>query len=234
MSIIVAADKEFSGMGDPYQEALHYLLGITSDLADLPVTMKVNEVGKVIGARSISIIHDTGLGCFLDFKHFDIGETIKNAGSWIRHYKPKYMTVSERIKPDAFRQLQEMLPDTLVLPVGPLTDLDNEDFRHFGEVDRDDAVLHFFERIEKLGARGTICSPKDIRLMPESLREKLTIVTPAVKPVWAEKDNNSINALTPAKAREAGADAIVVGRAITKANNRREAAVLTIAEWDAA
>lgn len=230
--LIVALDLKVS-QKDPglvVREAGNYLRRMCDALAPLEVTIKINTLARILGIRAVSIIHDHGLHCFLDLKLFDIGNTLENEAAWIQSCEPSILTVAERVKPAAFTEIARALPKTLVLPVDPLTDLTDEDFRGFGFAGRSDAVTRFFTRIWQKQLPGTICAPVDIALAPEGFRRGATFLTPAVKPAWSLGDDNSINALTPAAAIKAGATAIIVGRGITATDEPLEAAKRTLEE----
>jgi len=228
--LIVAADFRPEPDENPVEQAQAFLERIVNGLSGLEVTIKINTIARILGARAVELIQDEGLSCFLDLKLLDIKNTIENDAAWITYYEPLMLTVGERVKPSALEMLGRLLPKTLILPVGPLTDLEDDDFVHFGMPSRDAEVTAFFDRISKLGVKGAICAPTDIGLAPQGFRDSAIIVTPAVKPAWSVPDNNSANALTPAKAIRAGASAIVVGRGITAEKNIYDAAARTLEE----
>ena len=228
--LIVAADYRPPQNENPVPSTQRFLEKMVDELEGLGVTFKLNTIARILGTRSLELLNDNDIGCFLDLKLFDIGNTLMNDVSWIQFYKPLIVTVAERVKPEAFKRIMTTLDETLVLPVGPLTDLDDADFKHFQLANRQTEVRAFFKRVWQLRAHGAICAPTDIALAPEGFRSDATFVTPAVKPEWSLEDDNSENALTPARAIKAGADAIVVGRGITAAANMRDAAKRTIDE----
>ena len=53
--------------------------------------------------------------------------------------------------------------------------------------------------------------------------EKVTLITPGVRPSGAERDDQE-RVMTPQEAIEAGADFVVIGRPITKASDPKQAA----------
>ena len=68
-----------------------------------------------------------------------------------------------------------------------------------------------------------MCSPKEIELIKENCGKDFIVVTPGIRPKWSVKDDQK-RITTPKDAVEAGVDYMVIGRAITKADNRVEAA----------
>lgn len=200
----------------PRNEAIEFLKRTCDALSFFGVTVKINTVARIVGTEALDIIRDAGLECFLDLKLRDIGNTLENDMSWIRYYDPRILSVSEEIKPSVFTQLQKVLCDTLVVPVGPLTDFVDADFEHFEKTNRKTEAARFWKRIQKLNVRGAICAPTDIVVAPQEFLEKVTIITPGVKPSWTYSTDNSVNAMSPAEAINAGADMIIVGRGITE------------------
>jgi orotidine-5'-phosphate decarboxylase len=63
------------------------------------------------------------------------------------------------------------------------------------------------------GIRAFVCSPQEISIIRGLFGSDVKIITPGVRPVWAEK-GDQVRILTPAKAIAAGADALVIGRPI--------------------
>lgn len=228
--LVVAADFRPNKGENPIPQAQAFLEKIVDELSGMNVTVKINTVARILGGRALELLNDNGLACFLDLKLSDISNTLQNDASWIEFYEPLMVTVMERVKPAGFRSIQAYLPNTMVMPVGPLTDLDDDDFRHFDVADRNAEVVRFFNRIRKLRVEGTICAPTDIKLAPKGFRDSAIFATPAVKPAWTLKDDNSMNALTPRLAIEAGADIIIVGRGITEEDDIRDATKRTLDE----
>jgi orotidine-5'-phosphate decarboxylase len=119
----------------------------------------------------------------------------------------------------------------LLLGVTVLTSLRYEDFVDMGywalECCSDVAKTERFrkEKIERLverqayvaqecGLDGAICSPNEIVTVREKCGKNFIIVTPGVRPEWAEKNDQERTA-TPYEAIMRGADYVVVGRPIT-------------------
>ena len=82
---------------------------------------------------------------------------------------------------------------------------------------------------KEAGLSGVVCSPKEAAELREVLGAEACIVTPGVRPAWAEKGDQS-RVATPAKAFAAGASHLVIGRPITQADDPAEAFARVVAE----
>jgi orotidine-5'-phosphate decarboxylase len=76
---------------------------------------------------------------------------------------------------------------------------------------------------------GVVASPLEIGLIREACGSDFLIVTPGVRPSFAAVDDQK-RIMTPAEAVSSGADYLVIGRPIAKANNAVQAAELIAAE----
>ncbi|MDZ4654448.1 MAG: orotidine-5'-phosphate decarboxylase [Coriobacteriia bacterium] len=68
------------------------------------------------------------------------------------------------------------------------------------------------------GVDGVVCSPQEAAEMRSLLGDGALVVTPGVRPAWAEAGDQARIA-TPADALEAGASHLVIGRPITGADD---------------
>ncbi|TDB39004.1 MAG: orotidine-5'-phosphate decarboxylase [Actinobacteria bacterium] len=68
------------------------------------------------------------------------------------------------------------------------------------------------------GCDGVVCSPEEAAAMRALLGADAYVVTPGVRPAWAEAGDQA-RVATPAEAIEAGASHLVIGRPITGASN---------------
>ena len=86
---------------------------------------------------------------------------------------------------------------------------------------------------ETAGLDGLICAPTDIASIRSVVKRKMTFNTPGIRPTWAivpGDDQNPERIMTPAKAIKAGANRIVVGRPIVRAEKPYNAVMRTIEE----
>jgi orotidine-5'-phosphate decarboxylase len=125
----------------------------------------------------------------------------------------------------------EMLKAAMVVPNRPLllgvTVLTSVG----GDVKED--VLRLTRLAKECGLDGVIASPHEIRPIREVVGKDFLIVTPGVRPAWAETGDQK-RVMTPAEAVAAGANYIVVGRPIVAAKDPALAAQRVIEEMTSA
>ena len=170
---------------------------------------------------------DHGKRIFLDMKFFDIGATVEAAVRGVSQFDLDFLTVHG--DPHVVRAAREGAgeSDMKILAVTILTSLDRHDLdascMKAGDVT--DLVQERAGIALANGADGVIASPQEaalIRALPEA--EGKLIVTPGVRPVGAALGDQK-RVMTPAQAIANGADHVVVGRPIWKANDPRKAAM---------
>ena len=190
--------------------------------------------GGLALARELKDEH--GKRIFLDLKLFDIGATVEAAVRGIAQFDLDFLTVHG--DPHVVRAAKQGAAgkDLKILGVTILTSLDRADLDAGLIVPGDiaDIVTARAARALEAGADGVIASPREaalIRALPEA-QGKL-IVTPGVRPAGSDAgDQNRIE--TPADAIRAGADYLVVGRPIWKAQDPKAAAMAIAAEMKTA
>jgi len=167
-----------------------------------------------------------GKRIFLDMKLFDIGATIEAAVRGLAQFDLDFLTVHG--DPHVVRAAKEGAAGSSlkILAVTILTSLDRDDLDDcmIRSGDVGDLVQERAGRAFDAGADGVISSPHEaaaIRALPEAA-DRL-IVTPGVRPAGAELGDQK-RVATPANAIANGADHVVVGRPIWRADNPRSAA----------
>jgi orotidine-5'-phosphate decarboxylase len=181
-----------------------------------------------------------GRQVFLDWKLHDIGATVEKAAAAIAatgsadfltvHAEPQVMRAAVRGRSGAGYMK--------ILGVTVLTSLNEDDLKVLGYGLGVEALVE--RRIRQAidaGIDGVVASPHEAaiarRIASEQGRNGFLVVTPGVRPAWAEA-NDQARALTPAEALTAGASHLVVGRPITAANDPRDAALRIGEEMGAA
>lgn len=82
----------------------------------------------------------------------------------------------------------------------------------------ENVVMHYALNAKKSGLSGVVCSPLEAAEVHEVCGADFVTVTPGIRFDESEKGDQK-RVMTPAAAREAGSDYIVVGRPITKADD---------------
>jgi orotidine-5'-phosphate decarboxylase len=112
-----------------------------------------------------------------------------------------------------------------VVGVTVLTSIDqptlNGDLRVPGSVA--EQVVHLAKLAHEAGLDGVVASPHEIELIREACGPDFMIVTPGVRPAGGELGDQK-RVMTPGEAVRRGADYLVIGRPITRAEDPAAAA----------
>ncbi len=232
--LIVAADfKPRPEMGLGRADVASQILTLARSLKGTGVYLKVNSGLRASGYGLIDEIHSLGLSVFADLKMFDIGETLSTDGVLLREAKPELLTTVCVAGVSAMKALKAELPETEILGVTVLTSLKEVDTLDMFHATVEASAMKFAMVAEAAGMDGLICAPTDVGLIRSVVKRVMSYNTPAIRPTWAivpGDDQNPDRIMTPAKAIKAGADRIVVGRPIIKAESPYDAVMRTIEE----
>lgn len=231
--VIVAADYKPVRAEDGAEWVRRQVLLLADTLAGTGVCLKVNSALRACGHVLLQEIEARGLRTFVDYKLCDIPETMGTDAEMLKPYRPAFLTTMCASGSVGMRAVQEPLPETDVLGVSMLTSLSDDDsISLFGRGIRE-MVERLAMNAAAAGVAGLVASPAEAAFLQEGFAGKLSIVTPGIRPKWAEvmgDDQNSTRIKTPFDAIYAGADRIVIGRPITQAKNPREALSRTLEE----
>jgi len=191
------------------------------------------------GPDIVGRLKELGFEVFVDLKLHDIPHQVAGASAQIARLGAGMFTVHAsggsammRAAVESSRRAAEEvgLPAPAVLAVTVLTSVDDEGLLDVG-VERSavDQVPLLARLAATAGVDGVVCSPNEAALMRELLGDEALVVTPGVRPVWSDADDQARIA-TPAAALAAGASHLVIGRPITAAPTPAEAAARIIAE----
>jgi orotidine-5'-phosphate decarboxylase len=126
-------------------------------------------------------------------------------------------------------------PRPLVIAVTVLTSLDAPALEEIGVATDEGGVEAEVVRLARLaqasGLDGVVASPLEIAAIRAACGPEFLIVTPGVRPAGSATHDQA-RVATPSAAVQAGADYLVVGRAITGADNPRTAAAAIAGEID--
>jgi len=187
------------------------------------------------GPRLIDEIRDSGSEVFLDLKFHDIPNTVAGAAAAAARCGASYFTVHASGGPTMIRRSVESareaaasvgLTPPVVLAVTVLTSHDDDELGTIGlEGPCGAAVLRLAGLAREAGAGGVVCSPLELGTIRQAFPEGVVVV-PGIRPAGLTaggRDDQSRTA-TPASAVRAGADRLVIGRPITRAEDPAAAA----------
>ena len=163
-----------------------------------------------------------GKKTFVDLKFFDVPNTVAAAVGQLRGRGAEFLTVHGN--DEMLRAACAEKGPTKILAVTVLTSLDEADLKALGfQASAADVVLSRAERALDIGCDGVISSGLEAARLRERLGDRLLIVVPGIRPVQNRDDHKRTVDVEEAFAN--GADYIVVGRPITGAADRRQAAM---------
>lgn len=192
------------------------------------------ELQIVAGLEFVNWLKERNKKIFLDYKYYDIGETVKRAVARVSELGVDFLTVhgtGSIIKAAAEGKGNKKLK---IFSVSVLTSLDATDIKEMGfDCSVEELVLFRARKAMESGCDGIITSGREVRAIRAVVKDKLLITVPGIRPAGASKDDQKRD-VTPAQAIEAGADYLVVGRPIRNAADPKKAAEEIIAEMQAA
>jgi len=191
------------------------------------------ELFSSCGPSIVSQIARFGGRIFLDLKFHDIPNTVSKAAVSVTKLGVFMFNVhglggydmmkktADAVKAEAER-LKIEKPKVLAVTV--LTSMDENALKKVGINDTmNQEVLRLAELAKSAGLDGVVASPSEARLIREKLGKDFLIITPGVRPSWAEAGDQKRIA-SPKEAIADGATYIVVGRPITEAKDPAQAA----------
>lgn len=199
--------------------------------------VKLFKIGlELFSSCGPSIVREaSGLGCriFLDLKYHDIPNTVLKAAQSVTGLGAFMFNVHAlgglemmRKTAEAVRAEAERLKISppKVIAVTILTSMDAMALNKVGINDTmASEVLRLASLAKEAGLDGVVSSPSEIKVLRQALGKEFIIVTPGVRPSWAGSGDQKRIA-TPAQAIADGASFIVVGRPVTEAADRLDAA----------
>jgi orotidine-5'-phosphate decarboxylase len=164
-----------------------------------------------------SIRGASGVRVFLDLKLHDIPATVAGAARAVARLRPDILTVHGSGGPDVIRAAVEAAPDTKIAAVTVLTSLNQAQLERIGVSGSvRDSVLRLASLAVEAGARGLVCSPREVAAVRAEVGPDITLITPGVRPAGADAHDQA-RVATPEEALRSGSDLLVIGRPITAA-----------------
>jgi orotidine-5'-phosphate decarboxylase len=171
-----------------------------------------------------------GKRVFLDYKYYDIEETINRAVARAAGLNITFLTVHGVTNIMRAAVAGRGSSDMKILGVTVLTSMDAEDIKEMGfECNVEDLVIARAKKALEVGIDGVIASAKEATEIRKQTNNKLMIVSPGIRPSGSAKDDQK-RVATPFEAIRAGADYLVLGRPIYDAPDPKVAAQAIIQE----
>ena len=181
------------------------------------------------GPSIVREIKEMGHRIFLDLKLHDIPNTVKKAMAVLSGLNIDICNVHAAgttammtaaleglVRPDGTRPL--------LIAVTQLTSTDQASMERdlLIREPMEDVVMHYAETAKNAGLDGVVCSPRESAAVHSRCGKDFLTVTPGVRFAGGDAGDQR-RVMTPAAAKLAGSDYIVVGRPITAAADPEEA-----------
>ncbi|HVB34455.1 MAG TPA: orotidine-5'-phosphate decarboxylase [Patescibacteria group bacterium] len=160
---------------------------------------------------------------FIDLKFFDVPQTVKNAVKQLARWHAKFATVHGN--DEMLRAAVSEKNGIQILAVTVLTSLDEADMKDLGfQTDIRSVVESRAKRALEIGCDGLISSGIEAPALRDKFGDKFLIVTPGIRPGSNRPVDDQKRIVDVEEAFRNGADYIVVGRPILKAEDQKAAA----------
>lgn len=186
------------------------------------------ELFTAAGPDVIGALFDNGYDVFLDLKLHDIPTTVHKAAKVAGALGVSYLTIhaqggSQMLKAGVEGLMEGArsagLPDPMALAITVLT----------SDSDAPEHIVPYRLRLAvEAGCGGIVCAATDLKDIGEMAPRTKRIV-PGIRAAGADRHDQP-KAVTPAVALEAGADLLVIGRAVTLAEDPKAAAAALFAD----
>lgn len=209
---------------------------------DKPLFVKVGmELYLQNGPSIIRDIKDMGHDIFLDLKLHDIPNTVKSAMKGLAKLEIDLVNVhaagGSMMMKAALEGLIEGTPEgkerPALIAVTQLTSTSEEQMNNEQQIPGaiQQSVVHYAKLTQEAGLDGVVCSVLEANMIEEACGKEFLKVTPGIR-LAGGATHDQKRVATPQVARKEGSTHIVVGRAITKAE-QPVAAYHTVAQlWE--
>ncbi|MBN2494013.1 MAG: orotidine-5'-phosphate decarboxylase [Deltaproteobacteria bacterium] len=190
-------------------------------------TVGMFKVGKqlftALGPEALALIKKEGGEVFLDLKFHDIPNTVAGAVRAACRHGVAMLTVhasgGRAMLEAAVQAAREMVSAPLVIGATVLTSLGAQDLELIGLAGPpEQAVLRLGGLAIEAGLDGLVASARELTALRAEFGKQPFLVTPGIRPKGAAAHDQQ-RVATPLKAVSDGADFLVIGRPITRADD---------------
>lgn len=184
------------------------------------------ELFTAVGSPILQALKERDKRIFLDLKLHDIPNTVGRATQVAVGYGVDLLTIHASGGSAMLRAAVEAAQSSpcRLLAVTLLTSLSPEQVQQELGIGKDpaDYTLHLAQLAQAQGVTGLVCSPQEVARLRQTFGPDVLLVTPGIRlsPSFTGDDpteDDQQRIWTPARALQAGADYLVVGRPVTAA-----------------
>lgn len=203
---------------------LEQALRLVELLKGYPLIYKIGY--KLFVSNGVEVIRkvrdiDPSAELFLDLKLHDIPNSVRNGVISATNLGVDYLTLHTLGGSEMIKRASEVKGTLKLLGVTLLTSHGEEYLKELGiSLSKEELILKLAQIGLKNGCDGLVCSAHEVAYLKEILGNFIAVV-PGIRPYKVEGDDQRRIAL-PEEAVERGADIIVVGRPILKADEPRK------------
>jgi orotidine-5'-phosphate decarboxylase len=201
------------------------------ELKDYVGTFKVGlQLFMSEGFEAIKLLQDEGANIFFDVKLHDIPNTTSMAGANIVkkgisffniHTTGSFAMMQETATIAKKTAIENNMPTPTILGVTILSSINQQVLVDELEIATkiEDYVVNLAKLAKKSGLTGVVASVLEAKKIREACGKDFVILCPGIRPSFADV-NDQQRIATPAAAIQAGADYLVIGRAVTASSDR--------------
>ncbi len=181
-----------------------------------------------VGPAAVSMVKERGGKIFLDLKFHDIPATVAGAGVAATELGVDMFNVHATGGFEMMKRTVDTVNEhcdkkginpPIMIAVTVLTSMDRYDLSRVGiNAEPADQVVKLAKLAKEAGMKGVVASTLEITIIKEEVGEEFLVITPGVRPAGSSMDDQK-RIMLPKEAIRKGADFIVVGRPILKADD---------------
>ena len=176
------------------------------------------------GAKAYEAVAGEGLPIFLDLKLHDIPNTVEQGLHSLMQLAPAPAIINVHAQGGLamMQAARRAIPaSTKLIAVTILTSLSQDDCiatGHDPDLGTADLAMTLAQLTHEAGLDGVVCSPHDLEMIRSVVPKPFLTIVPGIRPEGTSAQDQKRIA-TPKAAITAGADVLVIGRAITGADD---------------
>ena len=209
---------------------------LIDELGDEAVFYKVGlELFLYTKGEIIEYLANKNKKVFLDLKFHDIPNTTAMASLFAAKQNVFMFNVhtsgGKKMMEKTVEEIKKLNKENLIIGVTVLTSLSENDVKNMftSNIALKDLAVNWAKLGKEAGLDGVVCSPREAAIIKKECGERFRTVCPGVRPKWASVDDQE-RIMTPKEAIENGCDYLVVGRPITRSEDRVKACRMVVEE----